>query len=57
MRVELPIRVEWRGKASSSFTRETIDKRLAVIASRDDDEARREREFLERVKQTIIREA
>lgn len=53
MRVELPIRVEWRGKALSGFTRETIDKRLAVLASRDDDEARQEREFLERAKREI----
>lgn len=53
MKVEFPIRVEWRGKAHSSFDVDTINRRLAVIASRDDDEARQEREFLERAKQEL----
>ena len=53
MNIELPIRVIWKGKASSSYDLDTINRRLAVIALRDDDEARQEQEFLARLKQEL----
>jgi len=46
------LNVEVRIKATSQFTVETIDRRLAAIAGRTDPEAEREREFLARVRPT-----
>jgi hypothetical protein len=50
MSVVLPIKVEVRGKASSSYDAETIDRRLAVLAGRTDPAAVDEIAFLEKVK-------
>lgn len=46
-----PIRVIWSGKASSQYDEQTIERRLAVLADRQDEEAKREVEFLEKLKQ------
>jgi hypothetical protein len=48
--IESPIKVEVRAKASSNYTRELIETRLAVLRLRDDDEARLEIEYLESLK-------
>lgn len=44
--MEWPIKVIWEGKASSQYDAETIKRRLAVLEGRQDDVAKREREFL-----------
>lgn len=49
-----PIRVIWEGKASSSYDQATIERRLAVLADRQDEEAKREVEFLEKLKQEML---
>lgn len=49
MKFEIPIEVQVRAVASSKFTRETVERRLAELNGRDDTESRRERVYLERV--------
>lgn len=45
--MHLPIKVEVRGQGPGcTFTRETVERRLAAIAGRTDPDAEREREFL-----------
>lgn len=51
MKLEIPFNVEVRGEASSSFTLEHIEDRLTVLRLRDDDAAREEIVYLERVKE------
>ena len=48
--MRLGIDVEIRGRAESRYDLGTIERRLAVLASRTDAEAVREREFLERLR-------
>ncbi len=49
MKVDMPSpRLE--GKASSGYDVATIDRRLAAIAGREDEAAREERAFLERLR-------
>lgn len=52
--MNLPIRVIWEGKASSSYDRGTIDRRLDALKSVSTEEARREIEFLENLKQSMV---
>ena len=46
MNLNVPFNVEVRAKASSSYDDATIERRLAVLAERDDDDARREETYL-----------
>lgn len=50
MQLEIPIDVKVTAQASSHFTREMIDARLAVLAGREDRSAVEERKYLERLK-------
>ena len=45
--MDLTITVEMDARASSSYTRETIENRLAVLATRADDESLAEVAFLQ----------
>jgi hypothetical protein len=56
MDVTLPVKVEVRGQASSSYDEATIDRRLAVLAGRTDQAAVEEIAFLEKVKAEKVRE-
>lgn len=49
--MNFPIRIIWEGKASSTYDQTTIERRLEVLRTTDTDEARREVEFLENLKQ------
>jgi len=46
MRINLPIKVELKGKAHSTYDRATIERRLDILATRDDQAAREEEVFL-----------
>lgn len=50
MRITLPIKVEIRGKAHSIFDDDTIERRLAVLRERNDEQAKEEIAFLEDLK-------
>ena len=50
MKLTIPFDVEIRGTATSSYTDEHIDRRLAVLAGRTDAEAERERKYLTALK-------
>ena len=50
MRVVLPINVELKGKAHSRYNEDTIDRRLAAIADREDVQAEDERAFLAKLR-------
>jgi hypothetical protein len=47
MQLSMPIKVDVRGRGPGcTFTRETVECRLAAIAGRTDPDAEREREYL-----------
>ena len=50
MKFTIPFDVEIRGTASSTYTDEDIDRRLATLAGRTDAEAERERKYLTELK-------
>lgn len=50
MTITLSINPEIKGRASSSYTLENIDRRLAELRQRDDEQAREEIAYLERLK-------
>lgn len=54
MHVDLPIKVEIRGRALSVYDRETIDRRLAVLKDQTDAAAEGERLFLQALKVELI---
>jgi hypothetical protein len=46
MQFPLQLELDVRAAGSSSYTRELIEKRLALLAQRTDAEAQRERQYL-----------
>lgn len=53
MQVTLPIKVIWKGKASSIYDQQTIDRRLEILRSRTDEEAEKEKAFLQEAKERL----
>jgi hypothetical protein len=47
VRLTIPFKVELKGTATSRYDAAVIDRRLEVLAGRDDEAARAERAFLE----------
>lgn len=47
--MDFPIKVEIRAKASSHYTRETIERRLAAIAGSTAEQAVQERNYLNKL--------
>jgi hypothetical protein len=52
--ITLPIKVEVKGKASSSYDEDMIDRRLAILKDRTDAAAEEERVFLRALKADLI---
>ena len=50
MNLMLPLKFEVRAKASSTFTLENIESRLAVLAGRTDSQSIEERDYLVKLK-------
>lgn len=53
MQVTLPIKVIWKGKASSIYDQQTIDRRLEILRSRTDEEAEKEKALLQEAKERL----